>query len=177
MGPFGEVDWHAVFVPRTPLLEIVVRGTIVYLTLFVLLRVVLKRQAGTVSVTDLLVIVLIADASQNAMAGEYRSVPDGILLVATIVFWCYALDWVGYRVPAVGRFVHPPPLELIRDGKMIRRNMRQELITPEELMSQLREQGIESLDQVKYAFMEGDGHISVVTRDKKPHGKSRKQST
>jgi uncharacterized membrane protein YcaP (DUF421 family) len=171
---FDAVDWHAVFVPKTPIAEIVVRGTIVYLVLFTLLRFILKRQSGTLGVTDLLVVVLIADAAQNAMAGEYRSVPDGIVLVVTIIFWSFALDWLGDRFPAVGRFVHPPPLELVRDGKMLRRNMRRELITTEELMGQLREQGIDELSQVKSARMEGDGHISVVTRDKKRHGKPKK---
>ena len=60
--------------------------------MFALLRFVLKREAGTLAITDLLVVVLIADAAQNAMADDYRSVPDGLLLVATIVFWSYALD-------------------------------------------------------------------------------------
>lgn len=88
---FDAVDWRSVFVPKTPLLEIVVRGTVVYLILFAMLRFG-KRQTGSLSVTDLLVLVLIADASQNAMAGDYKSVPDGILLVATIIFWSFALD-------------------------------------------------------------------------------------
>ena len=74
---FGNVNWHDVFVPDTPLLEIFVRGTIVYLAIFALLRFVLTRQSGNLGVTDLLVIVLIADAAQNAMASEYKSVPDG----------------------------------------------------------------------------------------------------
>nr|MBP7571903.1 DUF421 domain-containing protein [Acidobacteriota bacterium] len=73
------VDWGRVFAFDTPWLEIVVRGTAIYLGLFLLLRLVLKRQAGTVGITDLLVIVLIADAAQNAMADDYRSVPDGLL--------------------------------------------------------------------------------------------------
>jgi uncharacterized membrane protein YcaP (DUF421 family) len=169
MGPFDAVDWRAVFVPKTPLLEIVVRGTVVYLALFAMLRFILKRQSGTVGVTDLLVVVLIADAAQNAMAGEYRSVPDGILLVAVIIGWSYVLDWLGYQFPLVGRIVHPPPLDLIRDGKLLRKNLRTEFITKEELMSQLREQGIGSITEVKSARMEGDGHISVVKHTEEQH--------
>ena len=149
--------------PNTPLLEIFVRGTLVYIALFALLRVVLKRQSGTVGVGDLLVIVLIADASQNAMAGDYVSVPDGLLLVATIVGWSYFIDWLGYHVPRLQRVFFPPPLLLVKDGKMLRRHMRQELITETELMSQLRVQGVDDVAQVKKAFMEGDGRISVVT--------------
>lgn len=160
-----DVDWQSVFALDTPILEIFVRGTIIYLTLFVLLRLVVKRQAGTVGITDLLVVVLLADAVQNGMAGNYHSVTDAIILVATIIFWSYALDWVGYRFPKLRRFIHPEPLLLVKGGRMIRKNMERELITEEELRSALREQGVDSLDQVKECYMEGDGHFSVITHD------------
>ncbi len=160
-----DLDWGSILLPDTPPLEIVARGTLMYLALFVMLRVVLRRQSGTVGITDLLVVVLLADASQNAMAGSYSSIADGVLLVATIIGWSYVLDWLGYHIPAVQRFVHPPALTLVKDGQMQRRNMRHELITHEELMGLLREQGIESLDQVKRACMESDGQISVVKRE------------
>lgn len=163
------VDWAQIFKPDTSPLEIFVRGSIVYLALFSLLRFVLRREAGTVGMSDLLVVVLIADAAQNAMAGNYNSVPDGILLVATIVFWSFALEWLGYHVPWIGRIVHPPPLPLVRDGRLLRQNMRRELITEEELMSQLRQQGVEDLAMVRTACMEGDGRISVIKRNGEEH--------
>jgi uncharacterized membrane protein YcaP (DUF421 family) len=136
-----------------------------YLALFLLLRFVLKRESGTVGITDLLVIVLIADAAQNAMANDYKSLPDGLLLVATIVFWAYFLNWLAFRVPSIRKLVTAPPLELVRDGRAIPQNLRRELVTHEELISQLRLQGVESLDDVKKAYMEPDGRISVVKRD------------
>jgi uncharacterized membrane protein YcaP (DUF421 family) len=161
------IDWRAVFVPDTPVLEIFVRGSVMYLALFALLRFVLRREAGSVGVTDLLVIVLIADAAQNGMAADYTSIADGVLLVGTIVFWAYALNWLGFHFPAVQRLIHPPPLPLVRDGQLLRRNMRQELITEDELLSQLRLQGCENLADVEFAAIEGDGRISVVMRDGK----------
>ena len=112
--------------------------------------------------TDLLVVVLIADAAQNGMAKEYRSVTEGVVLVATIIGWDYALDWLGYRIPAFQRLVRPAPLTLVRDGKLLRQNMRRELITTEELMAHLREQGLASLKDVRSATMEADGRISVI---------------
>ena len=162
--PF-DIDWRGIFVPDTPLLETVVRGTVTYLALFALLRFVLKREAGELGITDLLVVVLIADAAQNAMADDYRSIPDGIVLVATIVFWSWALNWLGYRFPRFQRFVYPPALPLVKDGRLLRRNMRRELITEDELLSQLRLQGVSDLSQVEVAAMEGDGQISVIRRD------------
>lgn len=169
------IDWGRAFIPHTPLLEIFLRGSAVYLGLFLLLRLVLKRQSGAVGVTDLLVVVLIADAAQNAMADDYTSVPDGLLLVAVIIFWSHALDWLGYRFPRLNRLIHPPPLPLIQDGVMLRRNMRRELITEEELRTQLREQGVLEAKDVRVAFMEGDGRISVVPFEKNGGNGSRRE--
>lgn len=165
---FPAFAWEDTFAPTAAVPELVLRGTVVYLALFFLLRLVLKRESGGIAITDLLVVVLIADAAQNAMAGQYRSVGDGLVLVGTLVFWCYALDWLGYHFPAIRRFVHPEALLLVKDGRMLRRNMSRELITEEELMTQLRERGIEDLAQVKEAFMEGDGRISVISRENGP---------
>ena len=163
------------FLPDRPLLEIILRGTIMYIALFVLLRMILKRQTGSLGMTDLLLITLLADASQNAMAGEYKSLPDGIVLVATIIFWNYTFDWIAFRSPWFTRLIEPAPLPLVRNGKMLRRNMRQELITEEQLMGQLREQGVSSLAMVKEVFIESDGQISVVQREQKQHSGSRKK--
>ena len=158
---FG-VDWAAVFGFDTSPLEIFARGSTVYLTLFFLLRIVLRRESGGVGVTDLLVIVLIADAVQNAMAGDYHSVSDGLLLSGTLIFWSFALDWLTYHWPPFGRFVHPPPLPIVKDGRLLRANLRKELLTEADVLAEVRQQGLEDLSQVKQAFMEFDGRISVI---------------
>jgi uncharacterized membrane protein YcaP (DUF421 family) len=163
------VNWKSVFVPDTPLLEIFVRGTVVYLALFALLRFVRRRQSGAMSVSDLLVVVLIADASQNAMAGEYRAVPDGLLLVAVIVGWDMLLDWAAFRYPTFEWIVRPPKLQLVADGKPLWRNMAMEFVTQEELQSALREQGVDDLSKVKAAYMEPTGRISAITADGERH--------
>jgi uncharacterized membrane protein YcaP (DUF421 family) len=168
------IEWQTLLVPNTSLVEIFLRGSVVYLALFFMLRFLLKREAGTLSTTDLLLVVLIADASQNAMSSDYKSVPEGLLLVGTIVFWSFFFDFLGERYPVIGRLLHPPPLELVRNGRMIRNNMHKELITKEELMSQLREQGVEHLSEVKRAYMEGDGHISVIKLNGDPQPKRAK---
>ena len=73
-------------------------------------------------------IVVIADAAQNAMAGNYNSITDGVLLIGTIVFWNVSLDWLAFRVPAVRRVIEPLPVRLIKDGAIVRRNMRKVLL-------------------------------------------------
>lgn len=165
------MDWKSNFLPDIPLLEIILRGS-VYITLFILLRVVLKRQTGSLGMTDLLLITLIADASQDAMAGGYQSIAGGVVLVCTIMFWSYFLDWLGYRFTWFSRLIEPPPLPLIKDGELLRRNMRRELITEKELRSQLREQGLDDFGKVKEAYIESNGHISVVQSEQKRHLKA-----
>jgi uncharacterized membrane protein YcaP (DUF421 family) len=162
---FGA-DWHKMFALDTPILEIVVRGTFVYLALFLLLRFVVKREAGTVGIADLLVIVVIADAAQNAMAGDYTSITDGFLLICTIIGWNVAIDWLAFRFAAVRRIIEPRPVQLVKDGKLVRRNMRRVLVTESELRSQLRLQGCDNIADVKASYMESDGRISVVEYDK-----------
>ena len=171
-----DLDWHSIFVPDIPFLEIILRGSVMYLSLVVLLRIVLKRQTGTVGMTDLLLITLLADASQNAMAGEYKSLPDGIVLVATIIAWNYAFDWLSVKSAWLERLIEPPPLPLVKRGKLLRQNMRRELITEAELLGKLREQGVEDVSKVKQANIESDGQISVVEYQQKHHKNSdRKQ--
>jgi uncharacterized membrane protein YcaP (DUF421 family) len=163
------MDWKTIFLPDTPLLEIILRGSIMYLALFTMLRVVLKRQAGTLGMTDLLLITLIADAAQNGMAGEYNSISDGIVLVATIIFWNYLLDWLSFNFEWFGRLIEPPPLPLIKEGRMLRRNMRREFITEDEVLMQLREQGLDDVAKVKEAYIESDGRVSVIQYRQKRH--------
>ena len=170
-----EIDWKSVFVPDVPLLEIFLRGSITYISLFVLLRVVLKRQTGSIGITDLLLFTLIADAAQNAMSSDYTSYTDGFVLVATIVFWNYLFDWLSFKSEWFSRLIEPTPLLLVKNGKLLYRNMRKELITEGELLSQLREQGVDDPAMVKEAYMESDGQFSVVQKSEKQHPKQRRK--
>ncbi len=164
------------FSPDRSLLTMIARGTVVYLALFTMLRLVLNRESGTVGMADMLLVVLIADAAQNAMADEYRSITSGLFLVATLLFWNFALDVLAYRFKRIRRLIHPGPLQLVKDGRLLRRNMRKEFISEDELRSHMRRQGIEDLDRVKAAYMEGDGEISVIENDQAPSGPSHKDS-
>lgn len=161
---FIGVGWSDTFRPDLPLLEIFLRGSIMYLGIYVLLRTILRREAGMISMPDILLIVLLADAAQNGMADGYTSVVDGLLLVVVLIFWNFVLDRLAYAFPAVERFVHPPPLPLVHDGRLLRHNLRREWISHEELWSRLRANGVEELAQVKAAYIEADGTITVTRR-------------
>jgi uncharacterized membrane protein YcaP (DUF421 family) len=99
---------NTLFELTLPPLELVVRGTIMYLGLVLTFRFILRRDVGALGIPDVLFIVMVADAAQNAMAGEYKSVADGVVLVATLVFWNVALDWLAFHSRAVRRFIEPP---------------------------------------------------------------------
>lgn len=162
---FWQIDWQGIFIPTISLIELVIRSTLMYFVLFGLLRLVLKRQAGGIGTTDVLVIVLLAEVAGQGFTANYTSVVEGTVIIVTVLFWSYVLEWAGHKYPAVERILREQTLMLIQNGKMLRKNMRAELVTSEELMAQLREQGIEDCSQVKKAFMEADGKISVVKFD------------
>jgi uncharacterized membrane protein YcaP (DUF421 family) len=143
-------------------LELVLRGTAVYWFLFLLFRFVLRRDAGSMGIADILLVVLIADAAQNAMAGGYQTLADGLVLVTTIAAWNWLIDWAGYRFRVIRRFVEAAPVVLVRHGRLVRRNLRRELISTPELMALLRERGVTKLAEVNFARMEGDGELSVI---------------
>ena len=144
--------------------ELILRGSAIYWFLFVIFRLILRRDVGSIGVADVLLLVLIADASQNAMSAEYRSVGDGAVLIATLVFWNLVIDWLCFHSPKFERLISGTKLCLIRDGQMLRRNMRREFITVEDMMSQLRQHGIEEVAEVRRAYMESDGNISILKR-------------
>jgi len=158
------IDFGELFGLSVSPLELLVRGTCMYWFLFALFRFVVRRDIGTIGVADVLVLVIIADAAQNAMAGEYKTITDGMVLVCTIVFWNLLLDRLSYFFPRVRRLAQPPPLLLIEHGRILARNCRREYVSPDELMGKLREKGIDKLAQVRRAYLEPDGEISVIKR-------------
>ena len=158
------MDWGKVFGLSVPLAELVVRGTVMYLFLYALFRVVIKRRVGAMGMGDLLVLVIIADAAQNGMAGEYTSVSDAVVLVGTIVAWNHFFDWIAFRFAGLERWLQPAPLPVVQRGRILWRNMRMELVSEAELLAKLREHGIERVEDVEQALIEPDGQVTVIPR-------------
>jgi uncharacterized membrane protein YcaP (DUF421 family) len=157
-------DWGELFGLSVSPLELIIRGSAMYLFLFVVFRVVVRRRVGAVGMADILVLVIVADAAQNAMSGEYKSITDGAILVSTIIAWDVLIDWLNFRVPALRSWLEPPPLLLVRNGQLIHRNLRHEFVTEDELRSKLREKGVKEYSEVAEAHMESDGTVSVIKR-------------
>lgn len=159
-----NVNWSEIFGITVSPIELMIRGTAMYFFLFVIFRMVIKRRVGSIGMADILILVIVADASQNGMAGEYRSVTEGFILIGTIIGWNQFIDWITYKVPSLQTILEPPPLLLVENGHILWRNMRKEYMTESELRSKLREHEIIDLDEIEKAYMESDGQITILKK-------------
>jgi len=170
-------DLEKAFTPDVSLFEIVIRGAIMYFTIFLLLRIILRGRTSAVTMSDLIVMVVIADAAQNAMSNNYTSLTDGIVLVATIVLCSFLVDWLAFHFEIVRHFVHPERTILVMDGRVLRKNLADELMTEGELMTQVRLNGVERMEDVQAAFIEGNGQVSVLKKQPDPDDHAKPSQT
>jgi uncharacterized membrane protein YcaP (DUF421 family) len=159
-----RMDWNELFGLSVSPWELVVRGSAMYLFLFILFRVIVKRRVGSIGMADILILVIVADAAQNGMAGEYRSVTDGFILVGTLVGWNMLIDWLAFRFAPLRDLLEPPPLLLIENGRVLRRHLRIELMSENELATKLREHGVTDPREVAKAYIEPDGQVTVLKK-------------
>src|SRR3546814_2925453 len=99
------------------------------------------------------------------MAGTDESITEGLVLIGTIMFWNYGLDWLGFHFESVRKIVQPSPVTLIRNGRIDWRQMRRELITETELMGRLHNDGIQQVEDVYRCFVETDGRSEEHTSE------------
>ena len=154
----------SVFKMTMPIVELFIRGSVMFWFLVLVFRVVLRRDVGSMGMTDFLFVVLLGDAAQNGMIGDASSATDAVVLISTLVFWNVAIDWATWRWPSLERLFAARRLTLVRNGKRNRRNMRREFISDAELMSKVREEGLEDLSKIKAMYLESDGEISLIRR-------------
>jgi uncharacterized membrane protein YcaP (DUF421 family) len=165
MDYFLRLDWSRTFTPQLSLPEVLVRGTVVYFALLALLRVVPKWQAGPGSIASMLFVVIIADLAAEGVKGHAESVTDILLMVATVAMWVIVVDWLSYRFKWFRFLAQDSPTCLIRDGRLLRENLRRETMSEEDLKAQLRRQDVDDIADVREAYLEPDGSISVVKNE------------
>ena len=144
-----DFDPTGIFSFTVPPLELMLRGTLLYWFLIIVLRFIQRR-----------------DAAQNGMIGGATSVTDGMVLIGTLGFWSHLPDYASFQFPLIQRFTSAPRLWLVREGKMLRRNMRREFITDDELKAKIRHERVEDIASVKRMYLEADGEMSLIRRDK-----------
>ncbi|AZI20171.1 DUF421 domain-containing protein [Chryseobacterium taklimakanense] len=155
-----------IFIPEIPLIEILLRGIILYFLILFILRVLPRRSAGELGPMDLVFILLLTEAASNAL-GDFTTLGDGIIMLVVFVICNYGVNYLTYHHGFFRKLFEHRPVQIIKDGRLIYRNMRRELITKDELMANLRENGIEDVSDVKKAFVESEGNISFIKYEEK----------
>jgi uncharacterized membrane protein YcaP (DUF421 family) len=145
------------------LLIIVGKSSLIYVFIVGAIRLFGKKELAQLSVIDLVFILLISNAVQNAMVGNDNTVQGGIAAALGLFIVNYALKIITYRFSSVSKMVQGEAIMLVYDGKMIEENMRKALITKEEVEAAIREHGVAKCSEVDLAIMEVDGNISVIS--------------
>jgi uncharacterized membrane protein YcaP (DUF421 family) len=146
--------------------EFILRGIIVYFFVLVLLRFTGKRQVGQLAPFDLVLLLILSNAVQNAMNGGDNSVIGGMISAVTLVGANWLVGVITYKSKAAERLIEGTPELLIHNGKLSSGSLARAQLTHNELMSALREAGCMEIEEVRAAFLENDGTISVITRKK-----------
>jgi len=151
-------SWHT-------LLDVALRTSVVYLALLVGLRLTGTRQLGQMSTFDLVLLLIIANAVQNAMVGPDTSLAGGLVAAGVLIGWHRVIDWWRLRSRGVAKLLAGEGIMLIHDGKILQEHCVRAGITHDELRQALREHGVANASDVMLAVLEPDGAISVVRYD------------
>jgi uncharacterized membrane protein YcaP (DUF421 family) len=152
------------------LLEIALRAAIIYIVILIGLRLTGKREVGQMSPFDLVLLLLISNAVQNAMTGPDTSVTGGLVAAATLFIANVVMTRLVWKSRLLSRFVAGSPSLLVYRGAVVKKNLDREHITAEELNQALREHGVASIADVYLATLEVDGSVSVLKDDERPTG-------
>lgn len=145
-------------------MDIVIRATVIYWFLWLMVRGTGKRSLAELTPLDLILVVVIGDMVQQGVNQEDMSITGALLAVAVFVGWTFLADWLSRRSPRAGKVLTGEPVIVLQDGEPLYARLRRERLTVEDLKEAARLQGIASLLQIRYAVLETDGQISFVEK-------------
>lgn len=145
-------------------LEIVARVCIIYVACLVLLRVAGRRQVSELSQMDLLAMLLISETVSPALTGNDESITVGVLAAATLFALCVATGWLAFRSSRVERLLQGTAVVLIEDGRVHTEVLRRHRISDDDLKATLHQNGVLHVGEVKRAYIEPDGQITLIKR-------------
>ncbi len=146
-------------------MDIVIRAAAMFVALYGLLRIMEKRELGQLTPFELVVMIVLGDLIQHGVTHNDFSLTGALLAISTFAFLAIALSWITYLSPAAERVLDGQPQILVRDGEILRQNLRRDRISESELLSEMRLAGIASMNDVEWAIMESKGKISFIKRD------------
>ena len=146
-------------------MDAIVRGLAVYLFLLILFRIAGRRTLGSITNFDFVLLLIISEATQNAMIGNDYSVTNGFLVILTLVGLDIALSYLKQRFPAMERYLDGLPLILVDQGRPLKELMHRARVDERDILAAAREKhGLERMDQIKYAILETNDMISIVPK-------------
>jgi uncharacterized membrane protein YcaP (DUF421 family) len=145
-------------------MDLVIRAAVVFCFIFLITRVVGRRQLSDLEPFDLILLVVMGDLVQQGITQNDESVTGAVIVIATIAVLSVAVSWVSFRSSRARLITEGEPIVLVQDGRPIERNMRRERITFDDLQEATREAQLMSIGDLRWAILENDGKISCIPK-------------
>ena len=158
-------------------MDVVARAAVMFFVLYVLLRIMGKRELGQLTPFELVVMIVLGDLIQQGVTHNDFSLTGAILAVTTFGFLAILMSWITYLSPRAERLLDGVPKIIIRDGELLAENLRRDRITQSEVESEMRIAGIARMDQVAWAILEPQGKVSFIKKDGSDSGPPSADST
>jgi uncharacterized membrane protein YcaP (DUF421 family) len=145
-------------------MDIILRASVMFFIMYLLLRLLGKRELSQVTPFELVLLVVMGDLVQQGITHNDLSMTGAALAIGTIAFWALALSWITYLSPRAERMLEGVPRVLVKDGELIMANMRRDRITRSEMEIEMRLAGIARISEVAWAILEPNGKISFIAK-------------
>ena len=145
-------------------MDIVLRAAVAYVFVIFMLRIIGRRELGTLAPSDIVLLVVMGDLIQNGVTQSDDSVTGVFLAVSTFAMLTVAMSFLTFKSRRASRFVEGEPLILVQDGRPVERNLKAERLNLDDLAEEARSNGIESLEDVRWCVLETGGTISFVKK-------------
>lgn len=146
-------------------MDIVLRATVMFFVLFLLIRLLGKRELGQMTPFELVVLVVLGDLIQQGVTHNDFSLTGATLAISTFAFWALLLSWTTYLYPRAKDLLDGAPRVVVRNGKIVRENLRRDRLTRDEILSEMRLAGIGRISDVAWAILEPQGKMSFIKKD------------
>ncbi len=167
-------DWQSLWQPHVPPLEVIVRATFVYLGLWLLFRVIGRKELSRYSTFDFAVVLLVTVSLRRTLVVDDDSLTTGFVALGTLFALELLFSWISHRSRRAAVLLEGRPQKLVEDGRPVEENMRRQRFSRDELVSRLRRYGIDRLEEVESAWLERDGNVSFVLRGRERPGEARR---
>ena len=152
------------FMPSVAVSELMLRAVLIYVFVFILLRLLGKKHVGEMGPFDLVILLILSESVQNALVADDKSVTGGLIVASTLFGISQLVGFISWKSKKAERFIEGTPRILVRNGHVYTEALAQEQLSHSELLEALRREGCTSLSKVRYAMLENDGAITIGLR-------------